>query len=164
MEHLILEDTAIIMPFLQISVVPITRELVSMLILPSLEGSCAKAVVCIHPTALKFSTNLASASWLHLCHQWPYFSFWTWCFFMVHLALTLGFLWKNLAWLWTGSSSEHPEYDDFLRSYSPFSNKLDQQQAALTGQMIQLMQKTVEKWGLSSRFYQNFELMQNNFP
>lgn len=59
MEHLILEDTAVIMPFLQISVVPIATTLVSMLLLLSLEGSCAKAVVCIHLTALKSSTHPA---------------------------------------------------------------------------------------------------------
>lgn len=44
MEFLVLEVSAAV-PFLQVSVVPTGRALVSMLILPSLEGSCARAVL-----------------------------------------------------------------------------------------------------------------------
>ena len=47
-------------------------------------------------------------------------------FFLVSLALTLGFPWRILACLWTGSSSEYPEYDDFLRICFSGSNELDQ--------------------------------------
>ena len=95
---------------------------------------------------------------------WPCFSLWTWCLFLVYLALTLGFSSKTLAWLLTGSSSEHPECAAFFRVYFLASNKLDQQQAGLTGQWIQWCQKALRNGHVHPGSMRSFELMQNHFP
>lgn len=135
-----------------------------MLILPSLEQTCAKAVLfASHSITIKPSIHLASDSWLLLCHQWPCFSLCMWCFFLVYLALTLGFHSRTLAWLWTGSSWEHSEYNDSLRINFPSSNELDQPQVGLIGQRIQLVQKSIERWEYSLRLCEKFEHMQNHY-
>lgn len=161
MEHIILKGTAGL-PFVHISVV-------------ELEGppcwSCLfwKAVVpklsCLLPT---WSHSNPISVWLLTLGSLsaisdPASPLWMWCFFLVYLALTLGFHSRTLAWHWTGSSWEHSEYNDSLRISFPGSNELDQPQVGLIGQRIQLMQKSIERWEYSLRLCEKFEHMQNHY-
>ena len=163
MECLVLEAAAAV-PYLQISVEAIGRALVSVLISPCLESSCAKAV--LFASIWSHSNSISTQLWLLALSLplWPCFPLWTWCVFLVYMALTLGFPSKTLAWLLTGSSSEHPEYADFFRVYFLASNKLDQQQAGLTGQWIQWCQKALRNGHVHQGSMRNFELRQNHFP
>lgn len=161
MECLTLEGTAIIMSFLQISVVPIGRALVSKTMLPSWKAVEPK-LSCLCPpehTQLWYPSSFCPLA--PSLHQRPCFSLWT-CFILVYLAVTLGFPRRTLAWLWTESSSEHPECDGFLWICFSGSNMLDQQQAVLTGQRIQLI--VLRDGCVHQGSMRSFELMQNHFP
>ena len=163
MEYLILEAAAVV-PFLQISMVLLEEHWYPCWSCPVWKAVVAR-LSCLPPfdhTQIQY----LSGFWLlaRSLPLWPCFSLWTWCLFLVYLALTLGFSSKTLAWLLTGSSSEHPECAAFFRVYFLASNKLDQQQAGLTGQWIQWCQKALRNGHVHPGSMRSFELMQNHFP
>lgn len=163
MECLRLEGSAV-MPFLQISSVPTGRALVFHVNL-ALFGRqlCQSCPVYLHLITLKFSIHLASDSWLHLCHQWLLHS--------LDLMLLSGLpgsdLWLFRQRLWLDFEQEAVQS---TLNVPISSESISLALVSWTNNRLawlpvdSVMQKSIEKWGCSSWFYQKLWTHAESFP